>query len=317
VEHKRLTEEVRESLAEQARQTQKTELQAEKVRRKQSESKRVTAQAAQGAEQLRHEQEVSERTEQIRLDLDEAKGAERPAPSLTQWQRVTSIFSAPSKTFEDIKRGNKSWWLPYLLVAIVGYILIAAITTKVGWQQVEENNIRMIPKYGALLNQMPPDRRAATIKINTTLIESIKVATPVIWLILAAVASLILWLTINFLGLRGSATYGQILAVFFYARLPALLQLLIGTVPLLAGSTPESFNINNYSGTNVAYYWSPEDTNMALYAVASQFDIIDVWVAVLLSIGIAKVAGKKRTAGYVVVFGWWGVWTLIRVMGEF
>ena len=27
---------------------------------------------------------------------------------LTQWQRVANTFTAPSKTFEDIKRGNRS-----------------------------------------------------------------------------------------------------------------------------------------------------------------------------------------------------------------
>ena len=35
--------------------------------------------------------------------------AAESVPGLSQLQRVTSTFSAPSKTFEDIKRGNKSW----------------------------------------------------------------------------------------------------------------------------------------------------------------------------------------------------------------
>ena len=34
------------------------------------------------------------------------------APGLTQIQRVINIFAAPSKTFDDIKAGNKSWWMP-------------------------------------------------------------------------------------------------------------------------------------------------------------------------------------------------------------
>jgi hypothetical protein len=50
-----------------------------------------------------------------------------PAPAsagLSQVQRVTSVFAAPSKTFEDIKRGNRSWWLPLLIMAIVSYIFL-------------------------------------------------------------------------------------------------------------------------------------------------------------------------------------------------
>ena len=36
-------------------------------------------------------------------------------PGLTQLQRIVNIFTAPSKTFTDIKRGHKSWWLPFVI----------------------------------------------------------------------------------------------------------------------------------------------------------------------------------------------------------
>ena len=42
--------------------------------------------------------------------------AGRGSPGLSQWQRVAYTFSAPSKTFEDIKRGNKSWWMPLVII---------------------------------------------------------------------------------------------------------------------------------------------------------------------------------------------------------
>ena len=65
---------------------------------------------------------------------------------LTQWQRVANTFTAPSKTFEDIKRGNRSWWMPYLIMVVIGYIFFAAVTTKIGWNQVAQNAIHMDPK---------------------------------------------------------------------------------------------------------------------------------------------------------------------------
>ena len=46
----------------------------------------------------------------------EVQTAAETVPGLTQWQRVADTFTAPSKTFEDIKRGNKSWWMPFLLL---------------------------------------------------------------------------------------------------------------------------------------------------------------------------------------------------------
>jgi len=72
-----------------------------------------------------------------------------PAPEgagLSQWQRVSNTFTAPSKTFEDIKRGNKSWWMPFIIFALVGYMLFAAVALKIGMAQVVENQIRMDPK---------------------------------------------------------------------------------------------------------------------------------------------------------------------------
>ena len=63
-----------------------------------------------------------------------------------QLQRVTGTFTAPSKTFEDIKRGNRSWWLPFIILALSGYLFFAAVQQKIGMQQVVDNQIRMNAK---------------------------------------------------------------------------------------------------------------------------------------------------------------------------
>ena len=236
------------------------------------------------------------------------------APGLSQVQRVSSIFTAPSRTFDDIQRGNKRWWLPYLLAIFFGYLLFFAITSKVGWQQVAENNMKMNPKQAERMDQMPPEQRASAMKITAAITQGIAAAVPVTLILAALLVSVILWPTINF-GFGGKATYGQILAVYFFAGLPGLLQPLIGAAALYAGLAPESFNINNFAGTNLAYYLPVDETNKALYALASQLDVVTIWVAILLSKGIATVAGKKASAGYMTVFGWWGVWTLLRVVG--
>ena len=52
--------------------------------------------------------------------------------SLTQWQRITNTFTASSKTFEDILRGNRSWWLPLILFIVVGTALWGTVTVKGG-----------------------------------------------------------------------------------------------------------------------------------------------------------------------------------------
>lgn len=250
------------------------------------------------------------------LDVQSSAGAVQSGAGMTQWQRVGNIFVAPSKTFEDIKRGNRSWWLPFLISVIFTYVLFAGITMKIGWQQVAQNNMAMSPRQAERLEQLSPDQHARSMKLIGVFTEVVTAASPVFILVGACIISLILWGTINF-GFGGKSTFPEIFAVNMYAFLPRIVLPMMATAAIFAGLAPESFNMSNMAATNAAYFLSVQDTNKALYALLSQIDIISIWVAVLLSIGIAKVAGKKSSAGFISVFGWWCLWILIRVLIAF
>jgi hypothetical protein len=232
---------------------------------------------------------------------------------LSQWQRVTCTFSAPSKTFEDIKRGNRSWWLPFILTAIVGYILFTAITLKIGWGQVADNTLRGDAKTEEKLANAPAAREAA-LKYTQYSIEGGFAAGPVLGLAILALGSLGLWGTINFV-FGGKAKYGSILAVWFYASLPGMIKSLLGTVVIFTGSAPETFNLKTFAPTNLAafIYPNPLEANKALFALTSWLDATTIWTLVLLGMGTAIVAGVKRSSGYMAVFGWWTLFLLISV----
>ncbi len=63
------------------------------------------------------------------------------APPLSQVERVVDTFVAPSKTFTDILR-NQSWWLPFLLIVVIGYGFVFTVDKHVGWDQVLENSLK-------------------------------------------------------------------------------------------------------------------------------------------------------------------------------
>lgn len=226
-------------------------------------------------------------------------------------QRIIYIFTAPSKTFNDIRRSN-SWWMPFLILAIAGYILFGAVSTKIGMQQVVDNQMHMDPKAEARLANAPPDQKAMTEKISLYVTEGIFIANPVVLLIGVGILSLGLWATINF-GFGGKAPYFNVFSVWLYASLPSVIKTLLGTAVILSGQDPESFNIKNFAPTNAGAFLNPLETNKALYALASSVDVITIWTLVLLSIGVATVAGVKRSSGYIAVFGWWAVLVLIGV----
>jgi len=235
-----------------------------------------------------------------------------PVPGLSQLQRVSNVFTAPSKTFADIKRGNKSWWMPFIIFTLVGYVLFAAIVTKIGMQQVVDNQIHLNPKQEEKLAQAPPEQREISAKVSLYITEGIFLANPLLLLAILALGSLGLWGTINF-AFGGKATYGSIFTVWMYAGLPGILKVLLGVIVIFAGTAPESFNIKNYAPTNLGAFLNPLETNAALYSLASSIDITTIWTLVLLGIGTAMVAGVKRTSGYIAVFGWWALFVLLAV----
>lgn len=231
---------------------------------------------------------------------------------LTQWQRLANIFSAPSKTFEDIHRGNRSWWMPLVILSLFAYMLFAAITLKVGWAQVAQNTVHQNPKTEEQLEQAPPERRETTLRFMQYSMQGSFAATPVFVLAALALGSLGLWGTINF-GFGGRATFGAVFAVWMYAALPGIIKSLLGAIVLFAGAAPESFNLANFAPTSLGAFLSPTDTAPALYRLATSLDITTIWTLVLLGMGTAIVAGVKRSSGYIAVFGWWAIFVLFGV----
>lgn len=227
------------------------------------------------------------------------------APAMSQMQRVTSVFSAPSKTFEDIKRGNTSWWMPWLIMAVVGYMFFAAVATKVTMQTVVDNQMKLLSeKQQEQMDKMPPEQRAFSEKIQLYVMDGIFIAGPAFLFLYDAVIALVLWGTINFV-FGGRAKFGSIFSMWFFANLPATIKSLLGIVVIYASNTPETFNIKNFAPTNIGAFLSAAETNKALYTLATSLDIVSIWCLVLMSIGLATVAGVKRSSGYIAVFGWW------------
>jgi hypothetical protein len=223
---------------------------------------------------------------------------------LSQWQRLACTFTAPSKTFDDIRRGNRSWWLPLIVLAFSSYILFGAVVQKIGIRQTVENQITMNPQAQEQMAKATPEQREKGMQFWTGFTQVMFIAGPAFQMLNAVVFAAVLLGTINF-GFGGRAKFGDLFALMFYAWLPEVVKVLLGTAVIYAGMAPESFNIKNFAPTNLGAFLDPTDTAKALYALATSLDVVTIWTLVLMSIGVATVAGVKRSAGYIAVFGWW------------
>ena len=236
------------------------------------------------------------------------------AAGLTQWQRVGYTFTAPSKTFEDIRRGNRSWWLPFLITLVGGTLLWFAVGQVVTWRGVFENNQRNMPEFAKrMMENMSPAQKAKHEQTGPKGQEITWAIAPLGLLLINVCAAAVLLATINF-GFGGKARFGEIFAVTQYAGLVMWpIKFLLGAIALYAGALPDAFDPKNPAGTNLGYYLSRQDTPFTLYTLATNIDALAIWCMVLTAIGVAVVSGTKRGAGYIAVFGWWAIMLMFSV----
>ena len=247
------------------------------------------------------------------MGVQPAAGTAPAGEGLTQWQRFANAFVAPQTTFEDIRRGNRSWWLPWIISALFTFALFGVIVQKIGIQQAVNNQIQMSSRTQERLVQLSPEQRERANKLSVGITEGVFLAVPVIGLLYAVVIAAVLTGTVNFV-FGGRANFGNIFAVVYYAWLPGIIKALLGAAVIFGGIAPESFNIKNFAPTNLAaLFMDPAGSNKALYALATSLDIVTIWTLVLMSIGVAVVARVKHSSGYIAVFGWWAIIVLFGV----
>ena len=229
---------------------------------------------------------------------------------LSQAERVVDTFIAPSKTFTDILRSS-SWWLPWLIGAVVSLGLAMAIQQKIGWDKVYDNMLHQNATQMHRMEQLQPDQLARAKQMGATFTKIGFWASPALALLFVLVIAAVLLGTVNF-GFGGRARFSQVFAVVMYGGLPLSIKALLGIVAIYAGVDPDSFNLNNYVGTNIGYYLSP-DVPKVLMAFATSLDLFTIWMVVLLTIGCAITGRISRGKAAGAVFGWWILTILFRV----
>jgi len=231
-------------------------------------------------------------------------------PRLSEPERIVNVFFAPSKTFADIRR-NASWWAPFVIGCLLSYMLTFAVSSKVGWHQAAENTLKLRPKQYEKIEALSPEQQAATMGRVATTMKIFAYGFPLAILLSDLIIAGVLLATFNF-GVGTELKYSQALAIMFYSWLViAIKKGLLGAITLFAGMNAETFNFDNFVGSNPAYYMSIGDTPQWLYNLLSYLDLFTIWAFVLLGIGFATVGRKKISTGIAVMAGWYAVVVLL------
>jgi membrane protein insertase Oxa1/YidC/SpoIIIJ len=229
---------------------------------------------------------------------------QEPTP-LSEGQRLGNTFFAPSKTFTDLRR-SASWWLPFLLSAIVSVMFVYVVDQKVGFRKAMENQIRIQPKQAERLERLPADQREKAMQRQTGFWRVFSYASPLVGLLFYLIIATVLFATFKFAA-SADIRFKTVYALVVFAWLPAIFVSLLAIVSLLAGASSDGFLIQSPAATNLGIIVDPAPSP-ALYALLSSVDVFTIWSLILMAIGVTCISKVKRGTAYAVVFGWFGLW---------
>jgi hypothetical protein len=226
---------------------------------------------------------------------------------LSEPQRILNAFFAPSKTFDDIKR-NASWWVPFVLSAIVAILFVVTIDKKITFEQSTINQIQKSSRADQF-DKLPPEQKAQQIAISTKVTKYISYSIPVMILVINVIIAAVL-LAMFKLGFGAALTFKRVFAIVFYAGLPFLISNVLAIISMQF-IDPEAFNVQNPVATNPAYFMDPYTSSKFLYGIASAFDVFVFWVIALLTIGIARNSKVKTGTAFGAIFALYFFYKLI------
>lgn len=232
------------------------------------------------------------------------------AAPLSEAARVINTFVAPSRTFTDLRR-SASWWLPFLISAIVSLAFVYVADQRVGFRKIAENQLRAQPKQADQVERMAADQREKNMQTRTVITKAISYGFFGFILIWYVIVAAVLLATLKF-GLSAEVKFKTLFALVIYSSLPGILKAILAMVSLLAGVAGDAFTFQNPVATNPGYFVDPA-TNPVLYGFLSSFDVFAIWTMILAAIGITCISKVKMGTAFAVVFGWFGILVLIGV----
>lgn len=232
-----------------------------------------------------------------------ASASAPPQPSF--WEDVIDIFFQPANVFR--RRQNRSVWPPMLFVAI-GIGLIFFITFNTLQPIFDAEFTRGTAKVMASNPQLTP---AALDKMRSVNLSIARYAIGVIMLITMAVLGSIVWLVGKFFG--SEQTYHAALVVAAWSYMPRVIGSVLAGVQGLV-MDPSKLNSQLAISLSPARFLDVDSANPVLYQILGRFDLITIWVTVLIGVGIHVTGklGKGRAAGVAIVMWVIGALPAIR-----
>ena len=225
---------------------------------------------------------------------------------MSEGGRLIGVFFSPGKAFADIAR-HPHWWVPVILIALLGTVYLNIFTQRVGWESV----IRPVLERSQQIQSMTVQQREQLITNAARLYKYLgyggSAVGTLFYVFIVAVLLMFLFDTMMSAGIG----LKRMMAIVAYGFLPMVIQTLLSLVVLLL-KDPDEFNLQNPLMFNVGAYLSP-DSPAALRAFGSSIDLFSLWIIVLLAIGVSSTARKMSFGkALVTIMVPWALYVCLR-----
>jgi Yip1-like protein len=213
-------------------------------------------------------------------------------PKGSFWEDLIDIYLSPAAVFR--RNENKSVWPPLLFVALaIGVIFFFTFNTL---QPIFDAEFaKGMAKAGPQAAQAPPE---ALEKIKNASLNVTRYGLSVIMIVTMFVLGAVSWMIGKLVG--SAQTFHAALVVAAWSYMPRVLGSVINGVQGLL-LDPASLTSQLSISLSPARFMAPDTPNPLVYQLLGRFDLITIWVTILLAIGL-YVTGKV-SKGRAATFG--------------
>ena len=208
-------------------------------------------------------------------------------PRLTFFQRITGVIFTPGRLMADLEQK------PRVLFGIILTLIVPMISIFAAFPMFKEyfrNATEATLAATNQANQMTPemlDSYVDVMAIASPFLGSVSIG------VVLLVEALVVWVVFKLL--KGQGTFKHYLSIFSYTSVISLL----ATIPFII-VTQLTGSYADVSYTSLAAL-IPEMKGSFIYGMAKSFDVFNIWMYIVISIGIVTVSKLSKKKVYIII----------------
>jgi hypothetical protein len=240
----------------------------------------------------------------------------QPGENITLSDAMAGVFTEPGPTFEAVKQSTRKnyWIVPIIILILIS--LVASYLVLHDDELYSEIRSRQMTAAKERMEKAVQEGKMTQEQMNENIdrinkgfnrsgplfIVSSTVG-PIVTIFLALfIQGLIFWGAVKLF--KGTATYMNVLSVLGLASLIDSIQSIINTaLSIFMGRL--QVNIGPI------LLFSQDSLSRAMSLFISHFDLLNIWIFIVIGVGLAKVSNLKNSTTIPVVFVLWLVWVCV------